>query len=170
MKNLFTWCRQLFEDLSMTYWNVRLFFKNVWVFRKELAAFRRYDYCYNLNLFTKSLEETANFLDSNKSVACSSVENAEEIRTFVDLLTHSQHPDNLAEARIGYAPDLTLFFDKWNTALDAANKNGDVWVDMTLPERTAKDDEYHVECDRIEKEMWDEAWNLFIKRARHWWD
>jgi hypothetical protein len=45
-------------------YNIPNFLKNVWYFRAELYDFESWDYRFNLNLFQKSLESTADYLEN----------------------------------------------------------------------------------------------------------
>lgn len=168
MKNLFV-PRRMLENLSTAYWNVRLFLRNAWDFRKELMSFRRYDYQHNLDLFAKSLELTADFLDSPNSITVEASSNAEEIRKFLDCLHIAQNPYDLAATRLDYDPDVELWLHTFNKACDESNA-GDV-VTLKMPAVINKRNAaYHVECGKIEKEFWTKAWQLFADRAQFWWD
>jgi len=57
---------------------------NFWYFRKEIYYFRDFDYTYNFDLFIKSLERTANTIDSNE-VIVNHKETADSIRNFCKL-------------------------------------------------------------------------------------
>jgi hypothetical protein len=172
MKNVYKWFKDQLSSISDRYWNVKSFIINAWRFRHELVEFGPYDYSCNLHLFARSLEITADFLESDKAMTCSAAEHAEEIREFLDLLTHCQSPYDLAEARLGHAPDLCLIFDDWDQAAKAhEDSKSDVpWIEMPCRERSDEDVAYHEECDRIEKEMWEQAWVKFSEQAQCWWD
>jgi len=170
MKNIYEWFRRQFTKINDKYWNVKMFVRNTWRFRKELVEFGAFDYSCNLRLFARSLEITADFLESDKAMTCSAPEHAEEIREFLDLLTHCQSPYDLAEARLGYRHKWELWLDQMDEARkDPEMRDGD-FIRMPVLTKTDKDRRYYDECNRIEEEMWDEAWKQFSKQARGWWD
>jgi len=79
MKNIYDWFRcNVFRPLSDWRWSVRIFFENVWVFRRELATFRPFDYSFNLAILKRSLEQTANLLDSDNAYSMSAEGSAGE--------------------------------------------------------------------------------------------
>ena len=58
MKKIHEWFRDnVLETFSDWWWNFRRFFVNVWIFRRELASFRPFDYSFNLAILKRSLEE-----------------------------------------------------------------------------------------------------------------
>ncbi len=161
---------KIFGAINDRWWSVRIFFENVWIFRRELASFRPFDFSYNLAFLARSLEETAKLLDSEKACALGSEERAEEIRSFLDCLEHFESPYSLAEARLGYRHNWELWLEQMDEARkDPEMRDGD-FVRMPALNKTEKDRNYWDETDRIEKEMWDRAWEKFSKQARGWWD
>lgn len=170
MRKLIDWLdSNIWYRITGLYWDTVCFIENTWDFRKELTSFRRYDYQYNLDMLAKSLELTADFLDGPRSVTMAATENAEEIRKFLDCLRHSQDPYDLATVRLGHGPDTVLWLDAFNKACDEAKGTDAVAIRMpyVVSERS---DAYHAEIEKIENEMWDQAWELFARRGRHWWD
>jgi len=106
---IYDWFRHKFlAGIVGKWWTVRTFCENVWVFRRELATFRPFDYSFNLAILKRSLEQTANLLDSDNAYSMSAEGSAEEIRSFLDCLEHFENPTGLAEARLGYRHNWAL--------------------------------------------------------------
>jgi hypothetical protein len=55
-----TWWYKTYEVFR---YKIPMFFENLWFFSKELWYFRSWDYTFNLKLFARSLEKTANTLE-----------------------------------------------------------------------------------------------------------
>jgi len=171
MKNIYDWFRcNVFCPLSDWQWSVRIFFENVWVFRRELATFRPFDYSFNLAILKRSLEQTANLLDSDNAYSMSAEGSAEEIRSFLDCLEHFENPTGLAEARLGYRHNWELWLDQMDKARqDPNNKDGE-FTRMPMLDKPDRDKRFWEVTNKIEEEMWNKAWEKFSNQARGWWD
>jgi hypothetical protein len=55
-----TWWYRTYEFFKRDLW---MFFKNIWNFRRELYQFRTWDHQFNQDLFSRSLELTANGIE-----------------------------------------------------------------------------------------------------------
>lgn len=55
-----TWWYKTYEIFR---YKIPMFFKNVWYFRKELWRFRGWDYTFNLQMFSRTLEKTVHTLE-----------------------------------------------------------------------------------------------------------
>ena len=55
-----TWWYKTYEFFKRDLW---MFFRNIWSFRRELYRFRTWDHQYNQDLFSRSLELTANGIE-----------------------------------------------------------------------------------------------------------
>ena len=89
---------------------------NFWYFRKEIYNFRDFDYNYNFELFIKSLDRTADNIESSDMVVDAN-ETAESIRNFIRLYKKHVDDDYMEEAgldwdnfrleHLPYAPGIT---------------------------------------------------------------
>ena len=80
------------------------FFKNVWYFRAELYDFEPWDYRFNLDLFQKSLEATADFLEKHGIEEDESrMKKVAKIRRVIELLKNDRAANWMeqAEAKLG---------------------------------------------------------------------
>lgn len=55
-----TWWYKTYEVFR---YKLPMFFKNIWYFRKELWRFRGWDYTFNLQMFSRTLEKTVHTLE-----------------------------------------------------------------------------------------------------------
>lgn len=86
------WLEDTIDDIKWEWHNLtykcwrrpKMVIHNFWVFRKEIANFRDYDYEYNFSLFNKSLELTANGID-DREVITDHKETADQIRKVIKL-------------------------------------------------------------------------------------
>ena len=170
MKSIYEWFKSLMSEISDWYWNAKTFIRNTWRFRHELVEFGAFDYSCNLRLFARSLEITADFLESDKAMTCSAPEHAEEIREFLDCLEHFENPTGLAEARLGYRHNWELWLDQMDKARqDPNNKDGE-FTCMPMLDKSDGDKRFWEVTNKIEEEMWNKAWEKFSNQARGWWD
>ena len=145
-----------------------IFIENVWWFRKQLWKFRTWDYMYNLQMFVRSLEKTANFLESGHALAEGADKAAADIRKFIHLIEVSEDPYTEAEKITG------LDFLKLH---QDAIKNADgevVWFvwgpeENWTPEQREYD-RYSKIVKQLEERSWKNAWKLISRKGQHWWD
>lgn len=140
------------------------FFRNLWQFKGELWYFRTWDSGYNLSLFRRSLELTANNIEKNgMEIEESRDKKVVKMRRVIEILKHFGDGGDfieLAEKELGVIQSKNIF--------DAINKH-----DSSVFKRS----------DEIEKEMWAELWGIIKgengpdgKRMlngsdmRGWWD
>ena len=79
-----------------------MFLRNVWLFRRELWNFRKFDYKYNLDLFCRSLEHTRDFMASPNAVCESSAQAAEEIYEFLEAMDNFHNHVEIGIGELGY--------------------------------------------------------------------
>jgi len=135
-------------------WAPWCFLKNVWHFRKELWLFRAFDYSYNLKMFTRSLEITADFMESENTVSENAARNAKDIRKFINFLKIYAAPLEEAERLTG--KDLTKLCESCIFDENEA-RNPELTELVTL-------------ADQIEASSWKRAWKLIARRGQYWWD
>tara|TARA_R110000796_G_scaffold159388_3_gene276187 strand:- start:12103 stop:12603 length:501 start_codon:yes stop_codon:yes gene_type:complete len=84
---------------------------NFWKFRKEIAEFRDFDYCYNFRLFHKSLEMTAHAID-NRELVESHIVKASSIKRYIELWERIEEDNYLEQAGRDWEKDNSLSDDK----------------------------------------------------------
>ena len=75
------------------------FLENIWFFRKELWSFRSWDYTYNLQMFRRSLEKTANTIEFyGIEIDSSRLKKVEKIKRVIYLLDRIKTDNYLSDA------------------------------------------------------------------------
>jgi hypothetical protein len=138
----------------------RSFAKNAWLFRKQLAEFRGWDYGYNLAMLERSLEITRDMLRSEQAVSAAADKHANEIDQFLFHLTMARDASQETEVAIDYS-------------LSAETAGMDV-VELVEyfsdPANTDKLDQFQKHRNITEEEHWNLAWALFQDKCQEWWD
>lgn len=151
-------------------YNIPNFLKNVWYFRAELYDFEPWDYRFNLDLFQKSLEATADFLEKygieedearNKKVA--------KMRRAIQLLENNKN---------GY------YIDRAEQELGELHTRD--WFSDNVQDLTAEEHNHNKKVydrsSKIEEQEWKELWRIIKGKKfttyedwdgsdiRGWWD
>jgi hypothetical protein len=126
---------------------------NFWRFRKEIYNFRNYDYVYNMQLFTKSLEFTAKQIGTHKHYK-SHEQTQKDINRFIELsnkLIQDNYLDLAHESFQIVSTDKSLDYTR--------NQTEDMLIRRKLTS----------EADTNRQKDFDELIELF-KNHRGWWD
>ena len=151
--------------------NIPNFLKNVWYFRSELYDFEPWDYRFNLNLFQKSLESTADYLEHNGIEEDESrMKKVAKIRRAIELLKHNKQSNWIeqAEAELGEMKNTNDWYSE-----DAREDT---------PEELAHNRKVIKRSQELQQKEWKELWRI-IKGTRYknyeewdgsdirgWWD
>ena len=139
-----TWWYKTYEFFRR---DLPYFLENIWFFRKELYAFRSWDYSYNLDLFRRSLEKTVNTIEIHgHEVDKSRMKKVEKMKRAIQLLNNirsdkyiSQSENELGEL-----------------------KNSD-WL-LNDREDTVEEKEHNIKVFKrsheIEESEWKELWSI----------
>lgn len=159
------------NDIKSLFKSMFRFSKNVWRFRKELWNFRDFDYNFNLKIFIKSLELTANHLGNDK-LSCHSAEqgpqNAKNIREFIRLMKAIEYPEDEAKRITGIS-----FKEAYSIMSNDITKWDFSWTKNdpeTWTEGQKKYIIYTEKCRQIELEYWKKGMNLLKDNMKLWWD
>ena len=162
------WYNRLWRTIR---YNIPNFLKNVWYFRAELYDFESWDYRFNLNLFQKSLESTADYLENyGVEEDVSRMKKVAKIRRVIELLKRDKEANWIeqAEAELGEM------------------KNTDDWFSENpredTPEELAHNRKVIKRSQELQEKEWKELWRI-IKGTRYksyedwdgsdirgWWD
>lgn len=146
------------------------FLTNVWRFRKELWKFRQWDYSFNLAIFTRSLEITAEHLASEHCVCENGDRDAADIRKFLKMLEISENSIPEAERILGV--DYMDTHSKVYPLFE--NRFCDVsWQDKPREEWNQDQKNYQkfsVLIPQLEERNWRNAWKFYARKGRNWWD
>jgi len=143
---------------------------NMWKFRNEIWNFRTWDYHYNLFLFAKSIELTADKIEKHgNEVDEMRMKRIEKMRRFVWLIRSFDDTIPLAENELGPITH-TDFCDLWEDQGNGMSK----YVGFE-DEHTSK---VYARSRELDVEMWDEICHIFKGNSnyhdgtgiRGWWD
>ena len=132
------------------------YFYNLWFFRKEIFNFRPYDYRYSLNLFGRSIERMANYIETDGyEVKEIRVKKVEKMRRVVELIKMIDKDDylSLAENELGleYVPKI-----KW-----VPLENGTYQMESECSEKEEEDNTKISKRSReMEELFWNELWDI----------
>lgn len=126
------------------------FLENVWFFRKQLWRFRSWDYSFNLEIFSRSLEKTVNTLEFyGHEIDDTRLKKVEKIKRTIYLLSRirSENYIDQAELELGELKNVS-WFDGREDTLEEREHNKKVF------ER----------ADEIEKIEFEELWTILKGR------
>lgn len=133
------------------------FISNLWWFRKELWRFRCWDYSYNLYLFGRSLERTANNLEKNgNEVAVSRDKKIKKIRKAIELINNIRSDSFIsdAEKELDKLSDCEIKFEE-------VENNIYQLVDNLTEEDKQHNQTIYKRAAEIENKQWNELWDIF---------
>ncbi len=156
-----TWWYRTYETVR---YDIPRFFKNVRRFRKELYDFQDWDYGYNLDLFKRSLELTADYLETKGiEIDESRLKKVAKIRRAVELLGNVRGNSYIekAEEELG-----DLFLTDWNFEAVSDSPGSVKLIESETPEQKAHNSKVFARSNEIEEEEWNELWQI-IKGQDH---
>lgn len=138
--------------------------KNFWYFRKEIYEFRWYDYQFNLDLFRKSLEYTADETEL-KGNTCGKDKMISRMRLVVDLIYNIRSDEFIeqAERENKYVLDSEWYLEKvpgtnYSRMIDGPNHD---------PEKAKLVIE---RANQLEQKNWEEIFDILKSDMQSWWD
>jgi len=91
-----TWWYKIYEFFRR---DLPYFLENIWFFRKELYAFRSWDYSFNLDLFRRSLEKTVNTIEHyGNEVDESRIKKVEKMKRAIQLIKNVRSDEYISQA------------------------------------------------------------------------
>ena len=156
-----TWWYKTYETMR---YGIPRFFKNVWRFKNELYDFYGWDYSYNLSIFRRSLEITADYLEKNGiEVDDSRIKKVEKMRRAIQLMNNIRNNSHLemAEKELG-----NLFLTDWEFE-EVPDSNGSMrLIEKETTEQKKHNSKVFTRSNEIEEEEWNELWKI-IKGQDH---
>lgn len=150
-----TWWYKSYETIR---YGIPRFFKNVWRFRSELYEFYPWDYSYNLSIFRRSLELTADNIEkSGWEVEESRMKKVAKMREAIEILkrVRSNSYTEMAEAELG-----DLIMHDWEFE-DVEDRPGSVrLVDNDTPEEREHNRKVFERSHEIEEAEWKRLWKI----------
>jgi hypothetical protein len=139
-----TWWYKTYEVFR---YKLPAFFRNLYYFRQELWEFRGWDYSFNLSLFARSLEKTAEVLEKHgHEVEISKNKKVEKIKRVIELIENSREDQYIyrAEKELG-----EIRGENWFLGDDELN-----------PEDMEHNRKVYARAREIEEVEWNEIWNI----------
>ena len=145
-----TWWYKTYELFR---YKIPMFLENIWFFRKQLWEFRSWDYGFNLRLFGRSLEKTANTIEFYGSeVDISRMKKVAKIKRVIELINSVREGDYIEKAEnvLGELKNL----DGWRNDRD------------DTPEEKEHNGKVFKLARKIEDDEWNELWDI-LKGQNH---
>jgi len=142
-------------------YDIPRFFKNVWVFRKEMCTFQPWDYTYNLELLKKSLEQTSTCLENGYEEDISRNKKIKAIKRAIQILSNIKEYDyiELAEKKLGMEVVGGFEF----LPIEEVDEEGEHMYEMK--KLNIKDDANNSKIfdlsRKLEEDEWKELWTIF---------
>ena len=150
-----TWWYKTYEVFR---YKIPVFFKNLWFFRKQLWEFRPWDYSYNLQLFSKSIESTCNYLEfKGNEIEETKNKKVQKMKRLIKLFSNinSDSYIEMAEKELGEITNIDWEFE------EIPDKPGfSRLVDNEPEEVKAHNSRVYNRADEIEAEEWKEIWRI----------
>lgn len=150
-----SWWYKTYETIR---YGIPRFFKNVWRFRNELYEFYPWDYSYNLSIFRRSLELTADNIEkSGWEVEESRMKKVAKMREAIEILkrVRSNSYTEMAEKELG-----DLIMHDWEFE-EVEDRPGSVrLVDKDTPEEKEHNRRVFERSHEIEEAEWKNLWRI----------
>jgi len=150
-----TWWYRIYETIR---YGIPRFFKNVWKFKKELYEFYPWDYNYNLSIFRRSLELTADNVEKyGWEVSESRLKKVAKMREAIELLkrVNASSYTEMAEKELG-----NLILHDWEFE-EVEDRPGSVrLVDNDTPKEKQHNRKVFKRAREIEEAEWKELWKI----------
>lgn len=143
----------LYKTYATFRYDIPLFFKNIWRFRRELYSHQWWDYRFTLNMLERSLTIMERGISEKGIEADSSREpKVKAMRRALELLRNSREDNFIerVEAELGPLSDW-----EWET-----DENG-VLIDKDTPEQKNNNRAIFSAAMKLENKEWNELWNIF---------
>jgi hypothetical protein len=139
-------------------YDLKYFFRNIWTFRKELLEYRNFDYCYNLILFKRSLEDLAHTLEFY-GIDEDRLPKIKKMKKVIRRLDYFINDSQFDEAKKTYPNvDTSIEFIE--------DDEGITWKHKNKKNIT----EYYDLCHKLKEENWKNIWIEISEQMQGWWD
>lgn len=150
-----TWWYKTYETIR---YGIPRFFKNVWRFKRELYDFYPWDYSYNLAIFRRSLELTADNLEKyGYEENVSRLKKVAKMREVIELLNRVRGHSyiEMAEAELG---ELVQY--EWEFEEVEGNPDSVRLVDRETKEEREHNRKVFERSHEIEEAEWKMIWKI----------
>jgi hypothetical protein len=136
------------------------FFKNIFLFRKELRSFQWWDYHYTLDILKRSLEIMSDNLETKGlEVECSRLKKVQKIRRAIQIIENFSNGVKhieMAEEELG-----KLIIKDWEFEDIEGNPQYKRLVENLTPEERYHNGKIYSRTREIEESEWNELWEIF---------
>jgi len=147
----------IYKVYELFRYKIPAFFKNVWFFRKEMWRFRSWDYSFNLQLLSRSLEKTVHTIEYyGMEVDLSRMKKVQKIKRAIELMNNLRTDSyiEMAEKELGELKSIDFNFEP-------TEENPELFqlVDSDVEEREHNRKVFNL-SDKIESEEWKELFSI----------
>lgn len=154
-------------------YNLPNFIRNFWYFRKELWQFRSWDYSYNLMLFRRSLEKTANTIEVyGNEIDEPRLKKVAKMKRAIELLNNIRSSTyiEMAESELGeiktYEWEFKEIEETDSNPLGEKNEALYELIDKETDSEKEHNSKVYSRAGEIEEQEWIELWQI-IKGQDH---
>lgn len=149
---------KLWKVWSAIRYDIPLFFKNIWRFRKELYNHQWWDYRFTLEMLYRSLSIMVVKLEVDGiEVDSSRMKKVNSIKRTLELLKHKLDDDYIDRAELELGP-LVMHGWEFETVPDKPNLSR--LIDKDTPEEKEHNRKVFKRAREIEDKEWKEIWNI----------
>ena len=140
-----TWWYKTYEVFR---YDIPMFFENLWFFRKQLWEFRSWDYTFNLQLLSRSLEKTVHTIEFyGHEVDSPRLKKVEKIKRVIQLLKNVKED---------------VYIDKAESELGELKNLGGLYKEIEdTPEEREHNSKVFARAREIQEQEWKEIWEIF---------
>jgi len=132
------------------------FFRNIWIFRKDLAKHRSWDYCYSLGVFKTSLIQLRKTMQNGNECRDSLNKKLIKMDRMIELLTHRIDETYIDQAEKELGP---IILKEWN--FEKAENGYSNLKDDETPEEKEHNKKVFARSREIDEEEMNEFLRIF---------
>lgn len=137
--------------MRLTRYKFFRFFKNIWLFRKELVDYQWWDYHYTLQMLKKCIDEMANNLETKGiEVDSSRLKKVEKMRRASQIINNFLENNHLERVQKIYGEFSPI---EWSDFPDVPHTK-------VMSKTTDNDRKILDECQKLEDQEWEELWTI----------
>jgi len=143
----------LYQTYALFRYDIPLFFKNIWRFRRELWDHQWWDYRYTLNMLERSLTIMERGISERGIESDYSRDpKVEAMRRALELLRNNREDNYIQKAEVELGP-----LSKWDWEVDSDG----CMIDRDTPEQKEHNKAVFKKAREIEDKEWKELWEIF---------
>lgn len=144
-----TWWYKLYEFFR---YNLPAFFRNLWIFRKELYRYRAYDYSFSLRLLRRGLEQLVDNVRDGMEINDTRLPKVDQMERVIFLIKQLEDDTYIDRMEKELGPLSPFTFD-----------------DTESEEEKEHNRKVFAAVRELENSEWEEIWTIINKDMRGWW-